>query len=573
MSRLKLLRAWPAWVAIVFVFALALWAPLGHSESNESGQTVDTASLAQDIVAPVADAGSNMTAYAGLDIVLNGSASSDNVGIVSYDWTVWLDPPVSLTGETVTYEFSSEGLYEVTLNVTDLEGNWDVDSIFVNVSRDLTPPVSHPGYNQSAYTGTVVTLNASRSKDLETGIVNYTWNFTHRGESVVMYGRVVEFTFLEPGKYLVTLNLTNGVGLTNSSSVVITVQDPPTWISKNWKTVAGTAIVLGVIGIWVALRYRKNHMIITNAEREKLAFKMKDYKRLWSLLRKNRLGFGGLIVLVGFVVMAVCAPVLSTVPDPHVYTNWEPVIPDINYTHPMAPSFTPSEYTGFIHPLGTDSQGQDVYSLTVYGARASLVVGLVATIISVALGTLIGLTAGFFGRMTDEVLMRVTDFFLTLPWFPLMIVLMTVLGQEFIWVIVVIGITSWPSTARIVRAQVLTLKERQFIERAKAIGASDGYIIRRHILPNTMPLIFANTVLLISIAIFSESFLDFFGLGDPTVISWGMMLEAAYTHTATESGAWWWIMPPGIAIVVMVLSFSLFGYALDDVLNPKLRKR
>jgi peptide/nickel transport system permease protein len=169
--------------------------------------------------------------------------------------------------------------------------------------------------------------------------------------------------------------------------------------------------------------------------------------------------------------------------------------------------------------------------------------------------------------------MRVTDFFLVLPWFPLMIVMMAILGQKFIWVVVVIGITSWPSTARVVRSQVLTVKERQFIVRAKCVGATDGHIIKTHILPNVLPLIFANTVLLIAIAIFSEAFLDFFGLGDPTVISWGAMLEAAYDFDAFLKGAWWWIAAPGAAIVLMVLSFSLVGYAIDDVLNPKLRRR
>jgi peptide/nickel transport system permease protein len=211
--------------------------------------------------------------------------------------------------------------------------------------------------------------------------------------------------------------------------------------------------------------------------------------------------------------------------------------------------------------------------MTMYGARASLIVGIVATAISVLLGTAIGLAAGYFGRVTDEALMRVTDFFLVLPWFPLMIVMMAILGQKFIWVVVVIGITSWPSTARVVRSQVLTVKERQFIVRAKCVGATDGHIIKTHILPNVLPLIFANTVLLIAIAIFSEAFLDFFGLGDPTVISWGAMLEAAYDFDAFLKGAWWWIAAPGAAIVLMVLSFSLVGYAIDDVLNPKLRRR
>jgi peptide/nickel transport system permease protein len=336
--------------------------------------------------------------------------------------------------------------------------------------------------------------------------------------------------------------------------------------------IIAAAVALVVIYTLVRKRMREG-TFITVTDRQTMASWWKSSKKTFGLMRQNRLGFGGLIVLVAFVVMALLAPLISTVPDPDVYTNWEPSYYDIGYVNPLPPSFTPSEYTGFIHLLGTDYKGQDVYSLTVYGTQASLMVGLFATVISVVMGTLIGLGAGYFGKITDEVLMRITDFFLVLPWFPLMIVLMTVLGQEFIWVIVVIGITSWPSTARIVRAQVLTLKERQFIERARAIGAGDGYIIKKHILPNTMPLIFANTVLLISIAIFSESFLDFFGLGDPSVISWGTMLESAYTHTAIESGAWWWIMTPGIAIVVMVLAFSLVGYALDDVLNPKLRRR
>ena len=196
-----------------------------------------------------------------------------------------------------------------------------------------------------------------------------------------------------------------------------------------------------------------------------------------------------------------------------------------------------------------------------------------ATLISVLVGAMIGLAAGYFGKITDEVLMRTTDFFLVLPWFPLMIVVMAILGQEFIWVVVVIGLTSWPSTARIVRSQVLTIKERQFIVRAKCVGAGDSHIIRTHIMPNVLPLIFANTVLLIAVAIFSEAFLDFFGLGDPTVISWGAMLEAAYDGQAFLSGAWWWIAAPGAAIVLLVLSFSLVGYAIDDVLNPKLRRR
>ena len=290
-------------------------------------------------------------------------------------------------------------------------------------------------------------------------------------------------------------------------------------------------------------------------------------------MRANRLGFTGLIVLLAFVIMAIFAPLLSTVPNPTRLGNREDTILLQNWTNPMPPSLSKSPFTGLVHPFGTDHIGQDVYSMTLYGSRASLEVGLLATMISVVLGATIGLAAGYFGRATDEVLMRVTDFFLVLPWFPLMIVMMAILGQKFTWVIIVIGITSWPSTARVVRSQVLTLKERQFIVRAKCVGASDSHIIKTHIMPNVLPLIFANTVLLIAIAIFSEAFLDFFGLGDPRVISWGGMLESSYEQSAFLQGAWWWIAAPGIAIVTMVLAFSMVGYAIDDVLNPKLRKR
>jgi peptide/nickel transport system permease protein len=278
---------------------------------------------------------------------------------------------------------------------------------------------------------------------------------------------------------------------------------------------------------------------------------------------------GGVIVLLIFVAMAITAPLLATVKDPS--GTLEPNIG--TRINPLPPSFSPSPITGVVPPFGTDAKGQDVYSLTLFGARASIEVGLAATMISILLGTLIGLGAGYFGRIVGEVLMRTTDFFLVLPWFPLMIVMMAILGRKFLIVILVIGITSWPSTARVVRAQVLTVKERQFIVRARAIGAGDGHIIATHILPNVLPLIFANTVLLIANAIFSEAFLDFFGLGDPRIISWGSMLEAAYEQSAFLRNAWWWIAAPGISIVAIVLAFSLVGYAIDDVMNPKLRKR
>ena len=209
----------------------------------------------------------------------------------------------------------------------------------------------------------------------------------------------------------------------------------------------------------------------------------------------------------------------------------------------------------------------------VNGSRASLIVGILASLISIVMGTVIGISSGYFGKFTDEVLMRLTDFFLVIPWFSLMIVIASLLGRSFTNVIIVIGITSWPSTARIVRAQVLSVKEMGFVERARAIGAGDGHIIVKHISPNVFPLIFANTVLLVANSIFSEAFLDFFGLGDPNVISWGTMLEEVYKAGAFTSFTWWTILAPGACIVLLIMSFYLIGDALDEILNPRLRRR
>ena len=155
----------------------------------------------------------------------------------------------------------------------------------------------------------------------------------------------------------------------------------------------------------------------------------------------------------------------------------------------------------------------------------------------------------------------------------MMIVFATVLGRSFENVIIVIGITSWPSTARIVRSQVLSIREKAFVARAISVGAGSRRIISKHILPNVFPLVFANTILLVANSIFSESFLDFFGLGDPSVISWGTVLEFAYSKDAFSSLAWWTILFPGACIVILIMAFYMMGDALDEVLNPKLRKR
>lgn len=299
--------------------------------------------------------------------------------------------------------------------------------------------------------------------------------------------------------------------------------------------------------------------LLTESRRERLRLMERNLRGIWAQFRKNLGGMVGLWMLVFFLLMALLAPVLATYENPDNY-DWARTNP-IN----AAPSWD--------FPFGTDAMGRDVWSMTVWGAQASLVVGVLASVISIVIGTVIGVSAGYFGKVMDELLMRLTDFFLVLPWFPLMIVFASLMGRSFTNVIIVIGITSWPSTARIVRAQVLSVREKGFVERARAIGAGDGHIIRKHIIPNVFPLIFANTILLMANAIFSESFLSFFGLGDPDVITWGAMLEEAYNWGAFTSFAWWVILAPGGFIVLLIMAFYLMGDALDEILNPKLRRR
>jgi len=234
------------------------------------------------------------------------------------------------------------------------------------------------------------------------------------------------------------------------------------------------------------------------------------------------------------------------------------------------------------HLLGTDEVGRDLLNLTVHGARVSMVIGLLATLITILLGAIIGIVSGFLGGRSDQVLMRFTDFFLVLPTFVLAIVLapliLDIVGTDaeifgiratLMVIIVVIGVTSWASTARVIRSQTLSVKERMFVDRARVIGGSRAHIMRRHILPNVVNLIVANTVLTFAGAIFTETTLSFIGLGDPFAPSWGQLLNAAQGSGAPGLGAWWYIAPPAFCVVVVILAFTLVGNALDDALNPK----
>lgn len=232
----------------------------------------------------------------------------------------------------------------------------------------------------------------------------------------------------------------------------------------------------------------------------------------------------------------------------------------------------PTAYPGF-HILGTDQLGRDVFSQLVIGVRITLIIGLVATTITMSIGTLIGLFAGYYGGLADSILMRFTDVFFVIPGLVIMIILGAILPPSIYTLIFVIGIFSWPSTARIVRGQVLTIKERGYIERVRAVGGGSFYIIGKHILPAVAPLIVANTVLVTAYAILSEVVLDFFGLGDPSMVSWGTMLYQAFGAGAMSNNLWWLVFPPGIMVILLLLGVSLMGYAMDEIANPRLRRR
>jgi peptide/nickel transport system permease protein len=278
----------------------------------------------------------------------------------------------------------------------------------------------------------------------------------------------------------------------------------------------------------------------------------------WRRLRQDRLAMLGLIVLLGFVVMALIAP-------------WISPKSGLSATESIDnPLWAPPSRD---YPLGTDHLGRSVAAQFVWGSRVSLIVGLAATLLTIAIGSVIGITAGFFGGGVDTVLMRITDWFLVIPFLPLAIALAAVLDRSVWNVILVIGVTSWPATARLIRAQVLTVKRRLYVDRARSLGATRGYVVRRHILPNVAPLILANVTLAVPIAILTETTLSFLGLGDPTRASWGKTLEEAFTAGAITRHAWWYYWPAGLGIVCVVLAFTLFGRAMEEILDPRLRER
>lgn len=275
----------------------------------------------------------------------------------------------------------------------------------------------------------------------------------------------------------------------------------------------------------------------------------------WRSFRRSRMGLVGLFMLVTVVLTAVFAPAIAPY-DPKEVVR---VTIDDIYAAPSAK-----------HWLGTDDAGRDVLSNFIYGSRVSLIVGFFASFISIFIGSLVGIVAGFYGGRAENILMRFTDIMLVIPDLPLAVVIVA-LTKPSLWnIIFVIGLLGWTGSARLVRSQTLAVKQRKFVLRARSLGAGNMHIIRYHIFPMVLPLIVVNTVLVISLAILNESTLSFLGLSDPTALSWGQMLNFAFTRGAMSARAWWALVTPGLGIVWAVLACTLLGQGLEQVLNPRL---
>jgi peptide/nickel transport system permease protein len=276
-----------------------------------------------------------------------------------------------------------------------------------------------------------------------------------------------------------------------------------------------------------------------------------SWRQLWRQFRKNRAAEISLYVIILFILAAAFAPLLSPY-DPFA-------LGDDTLLGPNG-----------VHWMGTDDLGRDTLSRVVYGARVPLIVGFLATAASMLIGTVVGALSGYFGGRTDSILMRATEYTLVVPRFFLALLVIAMLGTGIMKIVLVIGLLGWPEAARVVRAQFLTFREREFVIAARAIGAGHLNVIFREILPNAVPPAVVVASILVARAILLEAGLSFLGLGDPNLVSWGSLLSEAQERI---SASVWLAVFPGAAISLLVLCINLFGDGINDVLNPKLRKR
>ena len=285
---------------------------------------------------------------------------------------------------------------------------------------------------------------------------------------------------------------------------------------------------------------------------------MEAFKQNFGLILRNPLGLFGMITLVFFVLLALFAPLIMPYqPMESQYLDGE-----------IVRSQPPSKHFWF----GTTHYGRDVLSQVIIGSRVALIVGTLAALFLSFIGTNIGLIAGYYGGRLDNLLMRLTDICFGIPFIPFAFVLIALAGPSIWNIIITISLLGWRTTARVIRSQVLSIKERPYITAAKVSGASNLRIMYIHILPNVLPMSFLYIALGIAWATLSEASLSFLGLGDPRMISWGQMLYYAFL-TGSARSSWWNVLPPGLCIALFVISAFMVGQAYEEVVNPRLRAR
>lgn len=270
------------------------------------------------------------------------------------------------------------------------------------------------------------------------------------------------------------------------------------------------------------------------------------------LIRERKMALVGIIIMGTLIFLGTFGPMLVRYPA---------TVPSGGLSQPPSTS----------HWLGTDDAGKDMVSLILTGIRTSMIVGFAGGLVSILIGGTAGILAGYLGGKTDAAVMRTADFFLVVPEVVLALVLISIFEPGMGVIILVIGLLLWAGNARVLRAQTKSIRERVYVKRARSIGATNSRILLRHIVPQTAPLLVANGVLAIAVAVFLETAISFLGLGDPATISLGKLIENAFDASAAIRGLWWMLIPPGVVVTLMILGCTLFGQALEDELNPRLK--
>jgi len=287
--------------------------------------------------------------------------------------------------------------------------------------------------------------------------------------------------------------------------------------------------------------------------------KIRGWRRLWLIFEGKPAAIGSLVVLTIFVIVGILAPWIAP---------YEPMQKHFGEDGRLMRLLTPNAD----FPMGTTLYARDIFSQIIIGTRTALIVGVTTALAMTILGLNIGLIAGYFGGWVDSVLMRITDIVFGVPVLPFAIVALSLLDRRTLWIIALMALLFWPITARVVRSQVLSLRERPFVDAARISGAGHLRIIYRHIMPNVLPQAFVHGVFGVAWAITTEASINFLGFGDPFAMSWGTIIYDVFTSMVSYS-AWWWFVPPGLCIIIVVTSFYFIGQAFEEVANPRLKAR